>query len=51
MTNAGGPAWLKVVDANMRTPIELIKATVDGMAARGFQAGRGLLLSRGLTNP
>ena len=24
------------VDANMLTPIELIKATVDGMAARGF---------------
>ncbi|MEG2631542.1 MAG: SDR family oxidoreductase, partial [Comamonas sp.] len=26
----------KAVDANMLTPIELIKATVDGMAARGF---------------
>ncbi|MES2425195.1 MAG: SDR family oxidoreductase [Pseudomonadota bacterium] len=47
ITNAGGPppgdfrqwdreAWLKAVDANMLTPIELIKATVDGMAARGF---------------
>ena len=47
ITNAGGPppgdfrdwdreAWIKVVDANMLTPIELIKATVDGMAARGF---------------
>lgn len=47
VTNAGGPppgdfrnwdrdAWLKAVDANMLTPIELIKATVDGMAARGF---------------
>ena len=28
----------KAVDANMLTPIELIKATVDGMAARGFRA-------------
>jgi 3-oxoacyl-[acyl-carrier protein] reductase len=27
---------MKAVDANMLTPIELIKATVDGMAARGF---------------
>lgn len=47
VTNAGGPppgdfrdwdrdAWIKAVDANMITPIELIKATIDGMAARGF---------------
>ena len=47
VTNAGGPptgdfrtwdrdAWIAAVDANMLTPIELIKATVDGMAARGF---------------
>jgi 3-oxoacyl-[acyl-carrier protein] reductase len=47
VTNAGGPptgdfrdwdreAWIKAVDANMLTPIELIKATVDGMAARDF---------------
>jgi 3-oxoacyl-[acyl-carrier protein] reductase len=47
VTNAGGPppgdfrnwdreAWIKAMDANMLTPIELIKATVDGMAARGF---------------
>jgi len=47
VTNAGGPppgdfrdwdreAWLKAVDANMLTPIELIKACVDGMVARGF---------------
>ena len=47
ITNAGGPPpgdfrnweredWLKAVDANMLTPIELIKATIDGMAARGF---------------
>ena len=47
VTNAGGPPpgdfrdweredWIKAVDANMLTPIELIRATVDGMAARGF---------------
>ena len=47
VTNAGGPppgdfrdwdreAWVRALDANMLTPIELIKATVDGMAARGF---------------
>jgi NAD(P)-dependent dehydrogenase (short-subunit alcohol dehydrogenase family) len=47
VTNAGGPppgdfrewdreAWIKAVDANMLTPIELIKSQVDGMAARGF---------------
>ena len=27
---------MRAVDANMLTPIELIKATVDGMAARAF---------------
>ena len=47
VTNAGGPppgdfrdwdreAWIQAVDANMLTPIDLIKATVDGMAQRGF---------------
>lgn len=47
VTNAGGPppgdfrdwdrqAWLGAVEANMLTPIELMKATVDGMAERGF---------------
>ena len=47
INNAGGPppgdfrdwdrdAWIKAVDANMLTPIELIKATVDGMIARRF---------------
>ncbi|MBB5393522.1 MULTISPECIES: SDR family oxidoreductase [unclassified Herbaspirillum] len=47
VTNAGGPKpgdfrdwsrddWIAAVDANMLTPIELIKATVDGMIARGF---------------
>ena len=28
--------WLRALDANMLTPIELIKATVDAMAERGF---------------
>jgi 3-oxoacyl-[acyl-carrier protein] reductase len=47
VNNAGGPppgdfrdwdrdAWIRALDANMLTPIELIKATVDGMIARGF---------------
>ena len=47
VTNAGGPPtgdfrsferddWIRALDANMLTPIALIKATVDGMAARGF---------------
>jgi len=47
INNAGGPppgdfrdwdrdAWIKAVDANMLTPIELMKATVDKMAERGF---------------
>lgn len=47
VTNNGGPPpgdfrdwtrddWLQAVDDNMITPIELIKATVDGMATRGF---------------
>ena len=47
VTNAGGPppgdfrdwdrdTWIAALNANMLTPIELIKATVDGMAARGF---------------
>ena len=47
VTNAGGPptgdfrdwereAWIRALDANMLTPIELMRATVDGMAARGF---------------
>ncbi len=45
VNNAGGPppgdfrdwdrdAWIKAIDANMLTPIELIKATVDGMIGR-----------------
>lgn len=28
--------WLRALDANMLAPIELIRATVDGMRARGF---------------
>ena len=47
MNNAGGPppgdfrdfdrdTWIRALDANMLTPIELIKATIDGMIARRF---------------
>lgn len=47
VNNAGGPppgdfrewereAWIAALDANMITPILLIKATVDAMASRGF---------------
>lgn len=47
VNNAGGPpagdfrdwsrdVWIKALDANMLTPIELMKATVDGMIARKF---------------
>ena len=47
VNNAGGPPpgdfrdftrddWIRAIDANMLTPIELIKATVDGMMERGF---------------
>jgi len=47
ITNAGGPptgdfrewsreAWMKALNANMLTPIELIKATMDGMIGRKF---------------
>jgi 3-oxoacyl-[acyl-carrier protein] reductase len=47
INNAGGPPpgdfrswtrdiWIAALDANMLTPIELIKATVDGMIARKF---------------
>jgi 3-oxoacyl-[acyl-carrier protein] reductase len=47
VNNAGGPppgdfrdwdraAWIAAIDANMLTPIELMKATVDKMAERGF---------------
>ena len=47
VNNAGGPppgdfrewdrdVWIRALDANMLTPIELIKATIDPMIARGF---------------
>ena len=47
VTNAGGPpagdfrnwerdVWIKALDANMLSPIALIRATVDGMIARRF---------------
>ncbi|HUB96944.1 MAG TPA: SDR family oxidoreductase [Stellaceae bacterium] len=47
VNNAGGPPpgdfrdwdrdqWIKALDGNMLTPIELIKATIDGMIARRF---------------
>ena len=47
VNNAGGPppgdfrdwdreAWIRALDANMLTPIELIRATVDAMADRGW---------------
>jgi 3-oxoacyl-[acyl-carrier protein] reductase len=47
VNNAGGPPpgdfrnwsredWIKALDANMLAPIELIKATVDGMIGRKF---------------
>jgi len=56
INNAGGPppgdfrqwdrdAWIAAIDANMLTPIELIKATVDKMAERGF--GRVLNITSG----
>ncbi|MCV2369200.1 SDR family oxidoreductase [Roseateles oligotrophus] len=56
INNAGGPppgdfrdwdraVWLAAIDANMLTPIELIKATVDAMAARGF--GRVINITSG----
>jgi 3-oxoacyl-[acyl-carrier protein] reductase len=47
VNNAGGPPpgdfrnwtrddWIKALEANMLTPIELIKATIDGMISRKF---------------
>ncbi len=47
INNAGGPPpgdfrdwgreeWLSALNANMLTPIDLIKATVDGMRGRGY---------------
>ncbi|HEY0837082.1 MAG TPA: SDR family oxidoreductase [Azospirillum sp.] len=56
VNNAGGPPpgdfrdwdrddWLKAIDANMLTPIFLIKATVDAMIARRF--GRVVTITSG----
>jgi 3-oxoacyl-[acyl-carrier protein] reductase len=56
VNNAGGPppgnfrewnrdAWIKAIDANMLTPIELMKATVDAMAGRGY--GRVINITSG----
>jgi 3-oxoacyl-[acyl-carrier protein] reductase len=47
VNNAGGPppgdfrewdrdTWIRALDANMLTPIALIRATIDGMIGRGF---------------
>jgi 3-oxoacyl-[acyl-carrier protein] reductase len=47
VNNAGGPPpgdfrnfthddWIRALEANMLTPIELIRATIDPMIARGF---------------
>jgi 3-oxoacyl-[acyl-carrier protein] reductase len=47
VNNAGGPppgdfrdwdreAWIRALDANMLTPILLIRAVIDGMIGRGF---------------
>ena len=47
VNNAGGPPpgdfrdwtrddWIRALDANMLTPIELVKATIDGMVERRF---------------
>jgi len=61
VTNAGGPppgdfrnwerdAWIQALDANMLTPIELIRKTVDGMIARRF--GRVInITSSGVKQP
>jgi 3-oxoacyl-[acyl-carrier protein] reductase len=57
VTNAGGPKpgdfrdwdrshWIAALDANMLTPIALIKATVDGMIARRF--GRIINITSGV---
>jgi 3-oxoacyl-[acyl-carrier protein] reductase len=61
VNNAGGPppgdfrgvdraAWIRAVDANMLTPIFLIRAVIDGMIARRF--GRIVnITSSGVKNP
>lgn len=56
VNNAGGPPpgnfrdwerndWIAAIDANMLTPIELIKATIDGMIARKW--GRVINITSG----
>ncbi len=56
VNNAGGPppgdfrdwdrdAWIAALDANMLAPIDLMKATVDAMAERGF--GRVINITSG----
>ena len=56
VNNAGGPppgdfrawdreVWIKALDANMLTPIDLMRATVDAMAARGY--GRVINITSG----
>lgn len=61
INNAGGPppgdfrevdreAWLRAIDANMLTPIFLIRAVIDGMIARDF--GRIVnITTSGVKNP
>jgi 3-oxoacyl-[acyl-carrier protein] reductase len=61
VNNAAGPppgdfrgvdraAWIQAVDANMLTPIFLIRAVIDGMIARGF--GRIVnITTSGVKNP
>jgi 3-oxoacyl-[acyl-carrier protein] reductase len=61
VNNAGGPppgdfrgvdreAWIQAIDANMLTPIFLIRALIDGMIARGF--GRIVnITTSGVKNP
>ena len=43
----GSRRWIRALDANMLTPIELIKATVDGMIARKFGRIVNITSSRG----
>jgi len=57
INNAGGPPagdfrnwsredWIKALDANMLAPIELMKATIDGMIARKFGPDRQYHIAR-----
>jgi len=62
INNAAGPPpgdfrnwtrddWIKAIDANMLTPIELIKATVDGMMARKFGPASSNITSAAVKAP